>query len=152
MGGSRRPAAGAVVTLGNAGRAGCVAYAVAAAPHCASDRVLLSGSPQAITARWVLHPGPQPGTFFLASAACPWCKRRWLGVACGDSALRLHARDNAHAKNAEHNGAQRGAALLWRLALPACEGAHSVHSVRERRSALSRPGSPARPEHLPLFL
>lgn len=112
---SGRPlAAGQTVTLRSLGRAGCTPFLAAAMPHCGSDSVLLSSSPQGVTARWMLHAGPRPGTFYLASAACPRCERRWLGAACDGATLRLFARDSVHGA---YDGASIRAQLLWRLAL-----------------------------------
>lgn len=108
-----------MVTLRSAGRTACASYATAAAPN--GERVLLAAGSLANAARWVLHRGPQPGTFYLASVACPFCERRWLGVGCGDAGLRLYARaPAAHSKTGNHvgtGGSTGEPQLLWRLAL-----------------------------------
>lgn len=106
-GGRGRPAAGSIVTLRNVGRTTCAAYAAAATHSCAGERVELGSSGRVATARWLLHAGPRPGTYLLASAANRHCPRRFLGApaGCQGAQLRLFARDDPAAQ------------LVWRLAL-----------------------------------
>ena len=119
--GGGRPAAGAVVTLQSVGRPGCASYAAAAPAQGAGAAVQLTAGPQAFGVHWELHAGLQPGTFYLASAACPTCAHRWLGAGCADGTLRLHARPgpqgNAAGRNGTVDSLDSPPLLLWRLAL-----------------------------------
>lgn len=100
---------GTVVTLQNLARAACGGYMSAAAVHCGSGRVRLSGDGQTPAVRWVLRAGPKPLSFMLESQGTgAYCPRRWLGApsSCGADSLGMYAAGDP------------SAALVW-LVLPA---------------------------------